>query len=125
MDWYTHRFTIPVSCRQAVDAIRTDKDRVAEFLSTKATPNPVAVLKATVLWELYKEWYKANYPSGSLMGSRTFYENLAAIPGVKKHEKRDGNYYSGYELKEELTHAEALLERQKLLHEINETISPI
>src|SRR5207249_2977265 len=57
MDWYPHRFTIPVSCRQAVDAIRTEKDRVAEFLATKATPNPVAVLKATVLWELYKEWY--------------------------------------------------------------------
>src|SRR5262249_5880616 len=117
MDWFDHRFTIPAKCRQAVDAIRTDKDRIAEFLAAECVKAPRGVIQASRLWERYRMWYGANYPSGSMMSSKTFYQTLEDHQNIEKSVRSEGTFYLAYAFRPEPTTEERLKTMRELQQE--------
>ena len=66
----------PAACKDALDEYKEYNDPIRQFCADILPEATWDLLPFTFLYDVYKEWFKENSPSGSLQGSRTFVKDL-------------------------------------------------
>lgn len=66
----------PAACKLALDEYKEYNDPIRQFCADVLPEAHWDLLPFTFLYDVYKEWFEENSPSGSLQGSRTFVKDL-------------------------------------------------
>lgn len=66
----------PAACKDALDEYKEYNDPVRQFCADVLPEAKWDLLPFKFLYDVYKEWFKENSPSGSLQGSYTFVKDL-------------------------------------------------
>ena len=66
----------PAACKDALDEYKEYNDPVGQFCADVLPEAKWDLLPFKFLYDVYKEWFKENSPSGSLQGSYTFVKDL-------------------------------------------------
>ncbi|MBS4461208.1 DNA primase [Aerococcaceae bacterium zg-B36] len=74
---------------------RNEMDMVAQFVEETCIVNPLASVKASELWQFFRDWVKENNEYDK-MSSKRFYLELGKTFGKEK--RMDGNYYKGLKI---------------------------
>lgn len=77
MDYY--EFIVPAACAELQKEYQEYNDPLREFVREILPKCRWHLLPFTFLYELYKEWFKKNQPSGSPLGRNTFINDLVKI----------------------------------------------
>ena len=74
-----NEFIVPAACAELQKEYQEYNDPVREFVAEILPKCKWHLLPFKFLYALYKEWFKKNQPSGSLIGRNTFINDLVKI----------------------------------------------
>lgn len=77
MNYY--EFDEPKSCTDALDAYKEYNDPIRQFCSDVLPDATWDLLPFTFLYDIYKEWFKRNAPSGIVVNSRAFQQEIKSV----------------------------------------------
>lgn len=77
MDYYT--LSEPAACKDILDEYKEFNDPVRQYWDEFKDRFVWDLLPFGFLYDLYKEWFKRNSPSGGVLGKNTFVKDLLAI----------------------------------------------
>lgn len=109
----------PQACKELLGYYKEFNDPVRQFLSEMLPKCVWDLLPFAFLYELYKEWFKRNCPSGKILSKTSFIDTVTEIaPSLEGWEYRDRNV-SLY-IRNKTSMVEPLIVRYNLIDWMNE-----
>lgn len=80
MNYY--EIKVPESCEKALEKYKTYNDPVRDFLLEVTSEACWDCFPSTLLFDMYKNWFKKNNPNGTVQGRNTFIEDVKKAVGA-------------------------------------------